>query len=432
MRSGEICRLADQASWAQREGNPARVAEALERLCELEPDDPGAWKGRGRAYQELGRPLEAVAALVRAAGLYTEAGAGIQAIAVCKWILEIDPTHTATLDRLTHLQQVADLPGPGGRRTPDRATHRGARGAPIEELMLRDVVEPESVADAAGLREIPIEREPAGPLGNEAQQTARGLVSTPLFRCLGARALRRLIAATRLVRLSEGQVLFRQGDPADALYVVSEGAVVLIADPGAPQRLAVFEPGDFFGEVALLADQPRNATIQALIDTQLLAIDREVIGDLLADEPEVLAGMLRFLRERLVARLIRTSPVFAGIGHAEGAQLARAFRLMEVQEGAVLIEQAAPSCGLFLVLAGELRVIEEQPDCDKEIATLHAGDPCGEMSLLDAAPAVASVVAARKSWLLLLPRDEFDRVLKAHPRLDERLASIADARRRQR
>jgi CRP-like cAMP-binding protein len=430
MRSADVCSLTDQVSRAEHAGDPARAAEALEQLCKIAPDDPRTWKSLARAYQELGRPLEAVAALVRAVELHTDAGDGIQAIAVCKRVLELDPTHTATLDRMTRLQEVAESPLPNVERRAVPGPRRRASSAPIEEVMLRDVVEPASVPDAQGLREISIAPEPASARGDITQQTARGLISTPLFGRLSARALRRLIDATRLVRLPEGQVLFRQGDVADALYVVAEGAVVPIAEDGSPRRLSVFEPGDFFGEIALVTDEPRNATIEALVDSELLAIDRAVIGDLLEDEPEVLAVTLRFLRERLVSRLLSTSPVFAGIDRDEGAELVRAFRLMEVREGTILIEQSAPSRALFLILAGELRVIESLPDRDKEIARLRAGDPCGEMSLLDTAPAVASVVAARKSWLLKLPRDDFNRVVGSHPRLGQRLAAIADTRRR--
>jgi len=49
--------------------------------------------------------------------------------------------------------------------------------------------------------------------------------------------------------LEEGEVLFRQGDPADALYVVVDGAVVPIAEEGAPKKLAIFEAGAFFGRM---------------------------------------------------------------------------------------------------------------------------------------------------------------------------------------
>jgi len=439
MRSREVRTLSKQVKRAQRAGDPQALIEALEPLCALVPDDPQHWKALGGAYHEIGRPLDAVAALVRAAGLFTEAGAGIQAIAVCKWILEFDPTHTATIDRLARLQKAS----PGARNPPGHERPHPPRPArpaapvapiasgspPIEEIMLRDVSGAAGPPNGEGHREIPLEHPHSAGLDDTTRLAARGLVSTPLFGRLGARALRRLIDASRLVRLSEGEVLFRQGDPADALYVVAAGAVVPIAEDGSRQKLSVLEPGDFFGEIALVTDQPRNATIQALVDSELLAIDRAVIARLLDEEPEVLAITLRFLRKRLVARLLATSAVFSEVERAERAELIRAFRLMEIPADAVLVEQDRSSRALFLVLAGELRVVRSSPGGDKEIATLRAGDPCGEMSLLDDVPAMASVSAVRKSWVLVLPSGEFDRVVLRHPQLGKRLERIASQRR---
>ena len=439
MRSAEIHELAEQAARAQGAGEPDAAVPLLERLTGLAPDEPQHWKELGRCYQELGRPLEALAALVRAAARYTDQGAGIQAIAVCKWILELDPTHTATIDRLAKLQESAGVARSAPSRMPSRRAVRRPDRAPLEEVMLNDVVDPQIVADAEGQREIPLDT-PVAPVpakrdaaeALDPRRAARGLVSTPLFGCLGARPLRRLIEATRLVRLTEGQVLFRQGDRADALYVVAEGAVVPIAEgPETAERtrLSVLEPGDFFGEIALVTDEPRNATVEALVDSQLLAIDREVVRSLLADEPEVLAVLLGFLRERLVMRVLATSPLFEELPRADAEQLIRSFRLLEVEEGSALVEQGAPARALFVVLAGALRVVQQRDGAHKELAQLTAGEPCGEMSLLDIAPAVASVVAARKSWVLLLPRDDFDRVVRSHPLLNRVLCQIAAARR---
>jgi CRP-like cAMP-binding protein len=266
--------------------------------------------------------------------------------------------------------------------------------------------------------------------GDPRKRAARQLVATPLFGRLPARALRRLIEAVRLVRLAEGEVLFRQGDPADALYVVADGAVVPIAEGETRRKLSVLEAGEFFGEIALVTDQPRNATVEALVDSELLAIDHQVIRTLLDEEPEMLAASLRFLRQRLVDRLLRTSELFASFDHRERARIARSFRLMEVQPDSVLIEQGLPADALHLVLAGELRVVTETADGAeaKEIAILRAGDPCGEMSLLAREPAMATVVASRRSWVLLLPRSDFDAVLDAHPGLREPLTCIAEAR----
>jgi MFS family permease len=85
----------------------------------------------------------------------------------------------------------------------------------------------------------------------------------PVLESLAARAVRRHVKA--------GEIVFRKGDPGDAFYVIGEGALTLSLD-GAPQRL---EQGDFFGEIALLRDVPRTATITAETETELLTLRRD-------------------------------------------------------------------------------------------------------------------------------------------------------------
>lgn len=313
--------------------------------------------------------------------------------------------------------QVAEAIDPSG----------GPSEPPVEQrLRSGEGIERER-AERAGQREIRLEPRP--PLDPHQRATARGLVATPLFERLPAAALRRLIQAARLVRLRPGEVLFRQGDPADALYVVVSGGVVPIAEEQSRQRLGVLEPGDFLGEIALVTDQPRNATIEALVDSSLLAIDRAVISELFESEPWTLTLTLRFLRDRLVRRMLATHPLFRGLRPDEHGAWVEAFRLIEVREGAVLIEQGTPAPALFILLAGALQVVETLADHDKEIATLVPGEACGEMSLLERLPAVARVVASRRSWTLALARNDLAALTHAHPSVATRLGALAESRR---
>ena len=93
-----------------------------------------------------------------------------------------------------------------------------------------------------------------------------------LFAPLPAPTLESLAGALVPVRVAAGQEVFRQGDIGDRYYIVATGAVDVIADGNV---VAVTGEGGYFGEIALLRDVPRTATIRAKSDVELLALDRD-------------------------------------------------------------------------------------------------------------------------------------------------------------
>ncbi len=93
-----------------------------------------------------------------------------------------------------------------------------------------------------------------------------------LFAPLPAPTLESLARALSTVRVKAGEVLFRQGDIGDRYYIVADGEVEIVADD---RVVAVTGPGGYFGEIALLRDIPRTATVRAKTDAELLALDRD-------------------------------------------------------------------------------------------------------------------------------------------------------------
>jgi CRP-like cAMP-binding protein len=84
---------------------------------------------------------------------------------------------------------------------------------------------------------------------------------------LPEQVVERLAAESELVRVPAGEVVFREGDPGDRFYVIEEGEVEIAGKS--------FGPGDSFGEIALLRDVPRTATVTARGDVILRAIQRD-------------------------------------------------------------------------------------------------------------------------------------------------------------
>src|SRR5262249_14793019 len=154
-----------------------------------------------------------------------------------------------------------------------------------------------------------------------------------------------------------------------------------------------------FGEIALLADHPRTATVTATKPTDLIAVSREVISDLVALSPPTLDIMVRFLRDRLSDTLLATSPLFAPFSPDDRAGLAGHFRFLEVEPGQVLVEECKRSDGLYVIAAGSCEVARR----GRRIAQLGVGELFGEMSLLTRAPAEATVRTSSKAYILQLP-----------------------------
>jgi CRP/FNR family transcriptional regulator, cyclic AMP receptor protein len=100
--------------------------------------------------------------------------------------------------------------------------------------------------------------------------------------------------------LPAGDIVFTEGDPGDAMYVVIQGLVQVYRDTTSGRLvLAKIRPGEFFGEMALIGNTPRTATAVALSDTVLAAYRGEELETLLATRPEVGARMIRHLVARL-------------------------------------------------------------------------------------------------------------------------------------
>ena len=590
--------LRDEVANAIDRGKFKRAIECILELEQLEPRDAAWPKRAAEVYRRLGKSREAIGAYERSVDRYVQAGFLVQAIAVCKQILQLDPQHSATLRRLAEIAEerqtgptgvaaissgvpelliqrqtgpipkvdprtlvpddrsidMLEMTGGRGRSVsmmidaqlapdgeisldatdpvplldldpdpeparlppppppPPRTTTTTGRprrispppvpgrrrrastnpvslepGAPLDTIPLRSVMPdaeierrddglqsgiiviplddvddvtgpiaietlPPSVGDDT--IEVPLEAvEEAGaepeeltidslrPLSSGDEElpeprslgaaARRALRATPLLSGLDADQLEALIEHIELAQLEPGEVLFREGDTGDTLYIISEGEVGVFSE-GPPRReLSRLLPGAFFGEVALITEQPRSATIQAVARTELLAIDRDVVRNLIAEHPDALRVILRFIRNRLVERVIQTSPLFVPFPESERRSLAERFDFLEVEPDTKLLTQGARPEGLFVILAGKAEALRDLDGAARRLGFLGPGEVFGEDALLSAEPSLVSVVARGKVLALRMPGATFREVIMTHPQVLAYVGDLADARRRQ-
>ena len=127
------------------------------------------------------------------------------------------------------------------------------------------------------------------------------LRKVPLFGQLAPPDLDRVAEIARERSYPRNSVILFEDDPGDALYVVAQGQVkvVLIGEDGREVILSVMGEGEFFGEMALIDDEPRSAHVIAMEDSALLVIRREDFQDLLKQTPGIGLVLLRELSRRL-------------------------------------------------------------------------------------------------------------------------------------
>jgi CRP-like cAMP-binding protein len=93
-----------------------------------------------------------------------------------------------------------------------------------------------------------------------------------------------------------GQTVFKAGDPGDSMYIVTEGEVEIL--DGATS-LEVVGPGSIFGELALIDDEPRSATVVAKTDCRLVLVDRRRFEFMVSETPFFALAVMKVLADRL-------------------------------------------------------------------------------------------------------------------------------------
>lgn len=122
----------------------------------------------------------------------------------------------------------------------------------------------------------------------------------PLFAGVAPAKLKLLAFASDRVSYRTGEILFHQGDPGDAAYVILEGRADILAEADSGQiKIAELADNAIVGEIAILCDVSRTATVKAAAPLEALRIRKDDFLKLLADYPDMMFEILRSLAQRL-------------------------------------------------------------------------------------------------------------------------------------
>jgi CRP-like cAMP-binding protein len=122
------------------------------------------------------------------------------------------------------------------------------------------------------------------------------LKSIDLFGTLPSEELAQIAEIAEEQPMSAGDLVFAEGEPGDALFLIVEGTVKVHRGERELTRLGL---RDVFGEMAVLDSEPRSASVTALEDSVVLKIDRDDFRDILVERPQIAMGVIKVLTRRL-------------------------------------------------------------------------------------------------------------------------------------
>lgn len=112
-----------------------------------------------------------------------------------------------------------------------------------------------------------------------------------------------ILTSLQPTEVAAGETIVRQGTPADKLLIMIEGeAEVIREEEGLERRIAALNAGDLYGEIAIMRDEPRSASVRATTTAKLLSLDRENFKNLIAQSMEITPEFDRVIRDRLDAQ----------------------------------------------------------------------------------------------------------------------------------
>lgn len=367
----------DSAAANILQGKPAEALADYRKVVELAPHDSPARLKVAELLAQLGQRQEAVREFHYLAIRYAAEGQTLHAIAACKLILALDPDHQETQENLASLIAM-------------QSAEQGTEAPP------RDKPAP-----------------------------------TPLFSQLPRDVFVALLGLLEVRRVSGGEPIIKEGERGNSLFILVQGTVRVVHTPenALPHTLAELGEGSFFGEMGLISDAPRTATVIATRDCTLLEVTREMLTQLGARFPSLELVVQQFYKDRLLDNLLKSNPVFQPLSDAQKRAIAQRFQSRSVEPGTVLLQQGQRSNALLLLLRGRCSVVHQDPEgSERPYPDMTEGSVFGEISLMLDLRVTATVRAATPCLLLMLDQETVKELVLPHPEVRRALTQLSRER----
>lgn len=236
---------------------------------------------------------------------------------------------------------------------------------------------------------------------DERQYLLNAIKNIFMFRSLDQKQIHELLDAMFGRSVTTGEVVIEQGDDGDNFYVIENGVYEIFVDG---KKVGSYTDKGSFGELALMYNMPRAATIKAVSDGKLWALDRLTFKRIVLKSA--------FEKRKKYEALLENMPIFKSLNPYERMNVADALYSKAYRNDEEIIHQDEQATCMYFVEKGLVRIVREHEGLRKEIKMCHEGQYFGELALLTKKPRAATAIAASDDTrCAILDIDAFERLL---------------------
>lgn len=226
-----------------------------------------------------------------------------------------------------------------------------------------------------------------------------------LFQSLNPKELEIVVMSMEELKPARGMQIIKQGDDGDCLYVVELGTLSckILTQNGEELTVKTCETGDAFGELALLYNCPRAASVYADSDCVLWKLDRDTFNHIVKDA----ASKKRERYEEFLKRV----PLLQSLNAYDRSQLSDALTTYNFEAGAHVIRQGEQGDRMYILEEGAAFAWKNDSESKSVFDYGNSGDFFGELALLKNAPRAVNVTCTKPSTLVAIDRKTFKRLL---------------------
>lgn len=241
----------------------------------------------------------------------------------------------------------------------------------------------------------------------QREKLAQAVKNILLFKSLDQNQMQEVIDAMFERKVKAGEVVIKQGDDGDNFYVIASGTYNIFVNGGEKQPdklVGKYENSGSFGELALMYNMPRAATITAVTEGALWAMNRQTFRRIVLKSA--------FKKRKEYENLLEKVPMLKSLNAYERMNLCDALMPRAYRDGDLIIMQGDAADGMYFIEDGTVRItVKKDGGSEMEVSRVGKGGYFGELALLTKKPRAASVYASGVVKLAFLDVSAFERLL---------------------